>query len=153
MEKYNLGRVVGSKIRNGNEMPNNFNGWLDGDIFIHNAGNTPYYEYVSGRLILRGELRGPRGFSNEYTLKMTSSDVEIYKSIYTEKVLEKGEIFTDTIMEQIIPQGVHCVTGFYTDSQNIKQNIYKILHDGHDIIINDDINTRKQEQDYYCEIL
>ena len=50
-----LGRVVGSKIRNGNEMPTNFTGWLDGDIFILNSNKKPYYEFNNGVLTQIGE--------------------------------------------------------------------------------------------------
>lgn len=55
-----LGRVVGSKIRNSNEMPTDFKGWLEGDIFIlnDNIERYPYYEYTNGELLLRGYLRG-----------------------------------------------------------------------------------------------
>ena len=59
MKSYSLGRVVGSKIRNGDVIPTDFTGWLEGDIFIHNKGiGTPYYEYKNNTLILLGHLQG-----------------------------------------------------------------------------------------------
>lgn len=56
-----LGRVVGSKIRNGETMPTNFTGWLDGDIFILNANEIPYFEYSNGKLSRLGKLKGEEG--------------------------------------------------------------------------------------------
>ena len=61
--EVNLGRVVGSKIRNGNEMPTDYNGWLDGDIFILNGKEIKYFEYrkQEEQLVLLGILSGPQG--------------------------------------------------------------------------------------------
>lgn len=61
--EVNLGRVVGSKIRNGNDLPTNFTGWLDGDIFILNDKEVKYYEYKkeTEQLVLLGNFSGPQG--------------------------------------------------------------------------------------------
>lgn len=62
--EVSLGRVVGSRIRIGKTMPTEFPKWLDGDIFIHNLGNIPFYEYKSKssqKLIYLGNLKGPQG--------------------------------------------------------------------------------------------
>lgn len=248
-----LGRVVGSKIRNGQEIPKVYDGWLDGDIFILNTGNIPYYEYVSGRLILRGELRGIKGdnlfkfpfemitltkeeiydeipnattpeptwndimatlfmlyenkltsdntvyltYDNktfliakqdntdnhytiidhgnsiidyyhstynptytvydtktyEYTLKLTYTEKEIYKTIYTKRILERGTtISKELVMTELLPPGVYSATGYYIDSDGNMKNIYTINHDGHDIILNNEDSTRREEYDYMCEI-
>lgn len=69
--EVNLGRVVGSKIRNGTKEPSDFTkedfvGWLDGDIYILNNPEQliPYYEYkpeTEEKLILLGNLKGIAG--------------------------------------------------------------------------------------------
>lgn len=62
--EINLGRVVGSRIRVGKTVPLEFPKWLDGDIFIHNSGEIPFYEYKpesSEKLIFLGNLKGEQG--------------------------------------------------------------------------------------------
>lgn len=64
--KYSIGRVVGSKIRNGNVLPTDFTGWLEGDIFIHTDNQLiPYYEYKNKTLNLLGFLKGQSGFTSK----------------------------------------------------------------------------------------
>lgn len=75
MIEVNLGRVVGSKIRNGTKEPSDFTkedfvGWLDGDIYILNDPEQliPYYEYkpeTEDKLILLGNLKGTDGVDGE----------------------------------------------------------------------------------------
>lgn len=63
-----LGRVVGSKIRNGSEFPPDItkDNWLNGDIYIHNQGvGVPYYEYVDEKFNLLGRLQGSNGIISE----------------------------------------------------------------------------------------
>lgn len=60
--ELSLGRVVGSKIRNGTEMPIDFKGWLEGDIFIlTGTEENPYYVYKEGKLEALGFLKGNKG--------------------------------------------------------------------------------------------
>lgn len=66
MKEIKLGRVVGSKIRNGIQLPTDFTGWLEGDIFIHTDNQLiPYYEYRNKTLNLLGYLKGQSGFTSK----------------------------------------------------------------------------------------
>lgn len=126
-----LGRVVGSKIRNGSEMPTDFTGWLDGDIFILNDENISYFEYKNGELNRLGGLRGPQGiqgeqgpqgtqgiqsmFPHNIEIHMTPKEdnnaftnVYLYSHIYL--ALNKVESI-DTLM-QYIPNGVIPSSGY-----------------------------------------
>lgn len=72
-----LGRVVGSRIRVGKTIPTEFPKWLDGDIFIHNIGDIPFYEYKpesSQKLIYLGNLKGPQGLQGPQGVQGEAGD-------------------------------------------------------------------------------
>lgn len=101
--KYNIGRVVGSKIRNNTVMPNDFTGWLNGDIFIHTDGQMiPYYEYINGKLVLLGHLRGQSGFTAQtntgYFSLYVAQDDGVFKDLDSGEtiVVDKGDIVVAT---------------------------------------------------------
>lgn len=127
MKEISLGRVVGSKIRNGILMPNDFTGWLDGDIFIHNEGQMiPYYVYQNKELHFLGHLRGQSGFTAKLETGYFSLYVAQENGILTDKTtgetirLDKGDLVINSSDGQNFIYDEETGELFYETSNNLE---------------------------------